>query len=182
MRMNAHSQLTVSVGQYSDKGRKETNQDAHGYLIPSGALLSSKGICVALADGISTSSVSQQASELALQTFLEDYYRTSDAWSVRTSGERVLSAANSKLYAETRRSEFRFDKDQGYVCTFSGLVIKSRTAHLFHAGDARIYSLEHGALVQLTQDHRLRVSDETSYLSCALGVNSDIDVVGRLGA
>ena len=48
-------ELKISVGQYSDKGRKETNQDFHGVLIPDEPLLSLKGIAVALADGISTS-------------------------------------------------------------------------------------------------------------------------------
>jgi serine/threonine protein phosphatase PrpC/predicted Ser/Thr protein kinase len=168
--------LRISVGQCSDKGRKPTNQDFHGVYIPDEPLLGSKGICVAVADGISSSGVSQVASESAVKSFLEDYYCTSDAWSVRTSGERVLSATNSWLYSQTRRSQFRYDQDKGYVCTFSGLVLKSGTAHLFHAGDTRIYRLEGERLEQLTEDHRLRISDETSYLSRALGVSERLEL------
>jgi hypothetical protein len=48
-------ELKISVGQFSDKGAKETNQDFHGVLIPAEPLLSLKGISVVLADGISTS-------------------------------------------------------------------------------------------------------------------------------
>ena len=129
--------LTISVGQYSDNGRKETNQDFHGILIPDEPMLGMKGIAVALADGISSSDVSQVASQAAVASFLEDYYCTSDAWSVRTSAERVLAATNSWLYSQTRNSQFRYDADRGYVCTFSAVVLKGAKAHIFHAGDAR---------------------------------------------
>jgi serine/threonine protein phosphatase PrpC/predicted Ser/Thr protein kinase len=139
-------------------------------------LLSSKGICVVVADGISSSGVSEVASESAVKAFLEDYYCTSEAWSVRTSGERVLSATNSWLYSQTRRSQFRYEQEKGYVCTFSGMVLKSRTAHLFHAGDARIYRMEGAHLEQLTEDHRLRIAGEASTLTRALGVGERLDL------
>ncbi len=61
--------LTVSIGQYSDKGRKEVNQDSHGAFTPSEPLLSAKGITMALADGISSSAVSQVASAAAVKGF-----------------------------------------------------------------------------------------------------------------
>ena len=82
-------ELKISVGQYSDKGRKETNQDFHGVLIPTEPLLSLKGIAIVLADGISSSSVSRVAAESAVKGFLTDYYCTSESWSVRTSAQRV---------------------------------------------------------------------------------------------
>lgn len=176
MGVTRSSSLEVICGQYTDRGRKAVNQDRLGLRIPEPPVRSAKGIVLALADGISSSSVSQLASDTAIATFLDDYYLTSDAWSVRTSGERVIAAINSKLYAETRRSEFRFDKDRGYVCTLTALVVKSRTAHFFHVGDARVYALERGELLQLTEDHRLQLSAEASYLSRALGVNPSVDV------
>ena len=71
--------LKISVGQHSDKGRKEVNQDFHGTRVPEEPLLTSKGIAIALADGISSSEVSQIASEFAVMGFLDDYYCTSEA-------------------------------------------------------------------------------------------------------
>ena len=170
------SHLKVSVGQYSDKGRKETNQDFHGVLIPKEPQLSAKGIAVALADGISSSQVSQQAAQSAVTGFLEDYYCTSDAWSVKKSGEHVLSATNSWLHSQTQQSQHRYDRERGFVCTFSGLVIKSTTAHLFHVGDARIYRLRGSELMQLTEDHRVWVSSEQSYLARALGMDRKVEI------
>ena len=124
-------ELKISIGQHSDKGRKEINQDFHGVLIPQEPLLGLKGIAIVLADGISSSSVSQIASKSAVKGFLTDYYCTSDSWSVKTSAQRVLEATNSWLHAQTRRSQYAYDKDQGYVCTLSAMVIKvDHRAHL----------------------------------------------------
>lgn len=168
-------ELKISVGQFSDKGRKETNQDFHGALIPDEPLLSLKGISVVLADGISTSAVSRVAAESAVKGFLTDYYCTSESWSVRTSAQRVLEATNSWLHSQTR-SQYAYDKDRGYVCTLSAVVIKSTTAHLFHIGDSRIYRLSGNTLEQLTNDHRIVISSQQSYLGRALGVNPQIEI------
>ncbi len=170
------NQLKISVGQHSDKGRKEINQDFHGVFIPPEPQLSSKGIAIALADGISSSDVSQIASESAVRGFLEDYYCTSEAWSVKTSAQRVLIATNSWLHSQTQQSNYRYDKDRGYVCTLSAMVIKSTTAHIFHVGDTRIYRVRDNALEQLTSDHRVFVSQDHSYLSRALGINPHLEI------
>ena len=168
--------LAVSVGQYSNSGRKEANQDFHGVSIPREPLLSLKGIAVALADGISSSEVGRVAAESAVGSFLTDYYCTSDAWSVRTSAQRVIAAANSWLHAQTRRSPYLEERDKGYVCTLSALVLKARSAHLFHVGDCRIYRLVGSALEQLTDDHRVVVSSAENYLGRALGINPQLEI------
>lgn len=170
------SELRISTGQYSAPGRKEVNQDFHGIYIPKEPQLSSKGIAIALADGISSSAVSQIASASAVTSFLEDYYCTSDAWSVKTSAERVITATNAWLHSQTRQGDSRYDKERGYVCTLSAIVIKAGTAHLFHIGDARIYRLRKHTLEQLSNDHRIWLSKEQSCLGRALGINQQIEI------
>jgi len=170
------SKLTLTAGQCSDKGRKEINQDFHGMVVPDEPQLGSKGIAIALADGISSSNVSHIASESAIKGFLEDYYCTSEAWSVKTSAQRVLTATNSWLHSQTQQSQYRYDKDRGYVCTLSALIIKSATAHLFHVGDSRIYRLRDDRLEQLTNDHRLVIAGDRSYLSRALGIGPQVEI------
>lgn len=169
-------ELKLTIGQYSDKGRKESNQDFHGAYLPLGPQLSTKGIAIAVADGISSSEVSHIASESTVKGFLEDYYCTSEAWSVKKSAQRVLTATNSWLYSQTRRSQHRYDSGRGYVCTLSAMVIKSTTAHIFHVGDSRIYRLRDQTLEQLTNDHQVRVSEDTTYLSRALGMNPQLEI------
>jgi len=170
------NQLSISLGQASDKGRKEINQGFHGASIPKEPLLTSKGIAIGLADGISSSEVSQHASEVAVKSFLDDYDCTSESWTVKTSVQRVLKSTNSWLYQQTRNSPYRYSPDKGYVCTFTTLVIKSNTAHIFHAGDTRAYRLVDNQLEQLTEDHRLWVTKDKSYLRRALGMKENLEL------
>ena len=166
----------VTLGQHSLAKPNAVNQDFHGAMLPEGALRASKGIAVALADGIGSSRVSQIASAAAVRGFLDDYYATSDAWSVRRAAQRVLAATNSWLHAQTMRSDARFDKDSGYVCTFSALVLKGRDMHLLHVGDSRVYRLHAHALEPLTEDHRVHLSSVESYLGRALGAGPNVEI------
>ncbi|MGL6204301.1 MAG: bifunctional protein-serine/threonine kinase/phosphatase, partial [Giesbergeria sp.] len=87
--------LQVRVGQHSDAGRKSVNQDFHGACLPDGPQRQSKGVAVALADGIGSSDVSDVAAAAAVHALLVDYYCTSDAWSVKRSAQCVIAATNS---------------------------------------------------------------------------------------
>ncbi len=169
-------QLKISIGEYSDKGRKEVNQDFHDICVPEEPQLTHKGIAIALADGISSSEVSQTASKTSVTSFLMDYFSTPESWSVQKSAQRVMTATNSWLYAQTKQSQYYYDTDKGYVCTFSAMIIRSTTAYIFHVGDARIYRLRNNILEQLTEDHRLWISQDKSYLSRALGVDTDLKI------
>lgn len=168
--------LRVTLGQHSRAGVKGVNQDFHGAMLPVEPLLSGKGIVVALADGIGSSPVSQEASAASVHSFLDDYYATSDAWSVRRSAQRVLGATNAWLHAQTMRSHARFDKDRGYVCTFSALIFKGREVHVLHVGDSRIYRLHAQSLEPLTDDHRVHLSSTESYLARALGASANVEI------
>lgn len=171
--------LQVAVGQHTESGRKPVNQDFHGLCVPGEPLLSAKGIAIALADGISSSNVSHVASETAVASFLEDYYCTPETWSVKKSAHKVLSAANGWLHAQTRQRQHPDqprDADRGYVCTMTVMVLKATTAHILHIGDARIYRLRGGAMEQLTDDHRVWISRDKSYLGRALGLAPHLEV------
>src|SRR4029078_9921831 len=119
---------------------------------------------------------SQLSAEFAVMAFLDDYYSTSETWSVKKSADCVLAAANSWLHSRTQHSAYRYDKDRGYVCTLSGLVLKGTTAHLFHVGDTRVHRLQGNSLEQLTQDHRVWVAQDESYLSRAVGFNAQLEI------
>lgn len=175
-------QLSISLGHYSTAGAKEANQDFHGALVPEGPLLASKGIALAIADGISTSALGAAAAETAVKSFLSDYYATSEAWSVRTSAERVIAATNSWMHAQNLRSHGRTpsdeEREQGLITTFTALVLKSRTAHVFHVGDARVARIaaEGGRMEVLTEAHRVHLGGGQSYLARALGMNRHVEI------
>lgn len=168
--------LQLAIGQHSEAGAKALNQDFHGAALPSAAQRRSRGLALAIADGIGSSAVSQFASAAAVRGFLEDYYGTSDAWTVRRAALAVLAATNAWLHAQTQRGEGRFDKERGHVCTFSALVFKGREVHLLHVGDTRAYRVHAGALEQLSQDHRVRLEGGQPCLSRALGLSPHLDI------
>jgi len=166
------NQLKIQLGQYSNKGVKQINQDFHDTRIPTQPQLTNKGIAIAIADGISSSEVSGEASKVSVTSFLEDYFCTSQSWSVKKSATSVLKATNSWLHSKNWKNKYHLDKDRGYVCTFTSLILKSNTAHILHIGDARVYRLREKQLIQLTNDHRVWVNKDKSYLSRAMGIDS----------
>jgi serine/threonine protein phosphatase PrpC len=163
----------VTIGQCSEAGRKDRNDDSYGVLVPDRVLAETKGIAMAIADGMSSSEAAKAASETCIKSFLSDYYATHSSWTVKTSVGRVLMAINRWLHGQ---SVANYMNDRGMVCTFSGVVLKSAAAHVFHAGDSRIYLLRGSAIEQLTDDHRVRVSREREYLSRAVGIAPDLEI------
>ncbi len=174
------SRLSISLGQYSTAGAKAENQDFYGVLHPEGADLAAKGIAVCIADGISTSDQGAAAAETAVKSFLTDYFCTSPAWSTRSSGERVIAAVNSWMFAQNRRAngipESEGEREQGLICTFTALVLKGRHAHIFHVGDARVLHLSGSEAQVLTEAHRVYLGGGQSYLGRAIGVNHHVEV------
>ncbi len=168
------TKLAVAIGACSETGPKPANQDFYGAFIPEDADLSLKGIVTAVADGISSSTVSRMAAEIAVKGLLTDYYCTSDTWSAKTAGDRVIRAANSWLYAESLRNSLHGNR--GYITTLSSVIFKGRSAHVFHVGDSRVHRLAGDSLEQLTRDHHLALSATEAYLNRAIGVAPDVEI------
>lgn len=167
------SSLNIDSGHYSIAGVKAHNEDSCGLVIPNEPLLTTKGIAVVVADGMSASDDGKQASEGCVKGFLTDYFSTPETWSVKTSGQKILSALNRWLHGQGQR---QYQNNQGMVTTLSALVFKSNTAYIFHVGDTRIYRLRNNDLEQLTNDHRFIASEEKTYLSRALGIDLRVDI------
>jgi hypothetical protein len=136
----------------------------------------SKGIAlVALADGIGSSRVSQVASAAAVRGFLDDYYATSDAWSVRRAAQRVLAPPTRGC---TRRHAQRRALRQGpRLCLHlqRAHLQGPRRAHAARGRRAHLPPAPHG-LEQLTEDHRVHLSSAESYLGRALGAGPNVEI------
>lgn len=164
-------QLSITLAQSSDKGVKARNEDFYGAIIPDDSVLGTKGIACVIADGMGSCEHAQEASEHCVKSFLNDYYSTPETWSTKSSGAKVLTAINNWLLSNGERAEAH-----GMVTTFSAVIFKSTTAHLFHIGDSRIYRYRNGDLEQLTTDHRVRISADKDYLSRAMGIDLHLDI------
>lgn len=169
----SESSAIISIGQYSDQGIKEENQDSFGVLFPEQPALNHKGIVAVIADGVSGCEAGKLASESCVKSLLMDYYCTPDSWTVKTSIQKVLLATNRWMYGQGLLSQ---SAHKGLATTLSALVVKSSTVHLFHIGDTRIYRLRDGELTQCTKDHRFWVSEEKNYLTRAMGIDLHLDI------
>lgn len=158
----------------SDAAGKTTNEDAAGIHCPSGPYMQTyKGAAFVVADGVSSAEAGREASKTAVNTFLQDYFKTPDTWSVRHSAEQVLSTINLRLY----RHSHAFSNDtKGHLCTFSAVVIKSHSAYIFHVGDSRVYHWRDQQLEQLTTDHTVHISKGRSFLARALGMDGNLQL------
>lgn len=165
--------LTVSLGQASSAGIKPVNEDFHGASIPKGAALDSKGIALAIADGVSASEGGKEASQVAVRQFLDDYYSTSDSWTVKHTANKVLSALNLWLYSQSQR---QYGGSGNMATTFSSLILKSHSAYVLHIGDSRVYRWREARLECLTTDHRFHFKDQQSYLTRALGLEPHLEI------
>ncbi len=160
------SKPEIVIGQYSASGPKESNDDSFGVMLPQPPLCETKGLAMAVADGMSSCAQPKVASETAVKSFLEDYYATHESWSVETSVSRVLTSVNRWLYGQSQSAT-----GHGLVTTFTGAVLKCGILHVFHIGDSRLAVLRGGELRPLTRAHRVHIGDKPDYLSRALGID-----------
>ncbi len=171
------NKLEISIGSYSHKGIKDDNDDCLAYRQPDSYILKNKGIVVAIADGMSSSEAGKEASHACISGFINDYYSTPDSWTVKHSAQKILSALNNWLYSRGHRE---YESARGMVTTLSILVLKSNTAHIFHIGDSRIYRQRDNELEQITRDHRVWISEQSSneknYLNRAMGIDLHLDI------
>jgi len=168
------NQLQVDIASHSIQGLKDNNEDAVGFLVPEEQeVLEAKGIVLAVADGVSSAEAGKEASHTAITRFLSDYYQTPDTWSVKHAGQKILSSINLTLF---KRSHEFASEEKGYLTTFTALVLKSRIAHFFHAGDSRAYLLRGGEFKQLTRDHVASIGSGRSFLARAMGMDNSIQI------
>lgn len=178
--MQESGRVKVTFSGSSKAGIKEINQDAFAARCADDNSALYKGAVACIADGVSCSDNSQHASQMSVTHFIEDYFSTPELWGVKQSSAKVLSALNSWLHHHGQQ----FARHNGFVTTFSSIIIKSNTAHIFHAGDSRVYlyrQAEHNSsgratLQQYTQDHQQYSGKDKQFLTRALGMESRLDV------
>ncbi len=161
------SVLSIAAGYATLTGRRERNEDFCAIVTPTGAELSSKGVVAAVADGVSGSGGGREAAEFSVRGLLADYYATPDPWEVGHALERVLSAVNRWVNAQSAaRREYA-----GMASTLSAVVLRGCRYFLAHIGDSRIYLLRAGHLRQLTTDHVWDQPEMQHVLTRAIGLH-----------
>ena len=162
--------LQFRVGQSSQAGPRERNEDYCGIVTPTSEQLAIKGALLAVADGVSGNAGGLEAAEMTVRSVLSDYYATPDTWEVHASLDKVLGAANRWLLAQAAANRDL----AGMATTLSLLVLRGQRYYLAHVGDTRIYRLRQGELMQLTADHVWDRPDMRHVLKRAVGLDQHL--------
>ena len=137
--------LQVVTGFWSEQGGRPTNDDYVGVFATDDA---HPIVIAAAADGVGGAQGGRVAAELSVRGFIEGCLDTTRA-SIKEAGMSGLDAMNRWLQSIGRDDA----KLRGMACTFTGVAVVGRQAHVFHIGDSRLYRLRGDRLEQLTIDH-----------------------------
>ena len=107
------------------------------------------GVAAAIADGVGGAKGGRVAAELAVRLFLDAHVSLDPLRGIKANASTALEAINRWLHAQGH-TDAALD---GMACTFTGLILRGRQAHVVHVGDTRLYRLRDGRLVRQTTDH-----------------------------
>jgi serine/threonine protein phosphatase PrpC len=159
--------LIVTVGHASLTGKRERNEDFCGAALPEGPERLSKGLLVAVADGLGGHTHGREAAEQIVRGLLADYYATPDTWSVAQSVDKVLTALNRWLLSHAAKNR----ETIGMATTLSAIVLRGNRYFTAHVGDSRIYLWRNDVLQCLTTDHVWEHPEMQHVLKRAVGLD-----------
>lgn len=164
--------LQINIGQVSEAGLRERNEDYFGAVTPDAELLATKGALLAVADGVGGNAGGREAAEMTVRGLLTDYYATPETWGASIALDKVLTALNHWVQSHAGRH-----RDMaGMATTLSVLVLRGTHYTLAHIGDSRIYRLRDGQLQQLTTDHVWDRPDMKHVLKRAIGLDQQLQM------
>ncbi|CAG0948770.1 Serine/threonine-protein kinase PK-1 [Methylophilaceae bacterium] len=164
--------LKIVIGQSSQTGPRERNEDYAGIVTPANEQLIAKGAILAIADGVSGNAGGREAAEMTIRSVLSDYYATPDTWETHAALDKVLNAANRWVLAQSAAQRHL----AGMATTLSLIVLRGRRYYLAHVGDTRIYRLRQSRLELLTTDHVWDRPDMRHVLKRAVGLDQHLAV------
>ncbi len=164
--------LRINAAQLSHAGPKDINEDAMALQLPQAHGVGSYTAVAAIADGLSSAEGGRIAAETSVTNFINDFSATSSSWSVKTAGLKVLAALNRWLHGQGQHYHHHH---QGCLTTFTALIIRGNTGHVFHVGDSRLSRLRDNQWECLTKDHAL-ITRHGNQLTRALGMDWRVDI------
>ena len=174
----------------SDVGKKrQNNEDSCLLYVPEDeGMLESRGVLIAVADGMGGASAGEYASRTALQCLAKKYYDKHLHTLVPNALKLAVESGNEYVFDEAEANpEFT-----GMCTTLSALAVMGDWAYMAQVGDSRIYLKRPGhELKQITNDYSLvaeqirsgLISEEDAsnhslknLITRAVGIKEDINV------
>ncbi|MBN1933646.1 MAG: Stp1/IreP family PP2C-type Ser/Thr phosphatase [Anaerolineae bacterium] len=142
----------VSAGQSHPGQRRQLNEDAWRIAGQNDAphLWPERGRLFAVADGMGGHAAGEVASQLAIDTLFQEYYRDDGPVIPMTARlEQAITVANRAVYRQSVS-----DKAQsGMGTTLVVAVVREDWLTVASVGDSRVYLLRGGETKQITHDH-----------------------------
>jgi serine/threonine protein phosphatase PrpC len=160
----------AGIGFYSATGPRPRNEDFAGAVLGSLSRSERRDVAAAIADGIGSARGGREAAETAVRGFLDGLWDVPETMEIRRAGARILDALNAWINTLGRNDPNLV----GMGCTFTGLVLRGRLAHLLHVGDTRAYRLSGDRLSRLTTDHVRDDRGKSPVLTRALGIEAQL--------
>lgn len=170
--MIGDSMLRVQIGLVTRAGRQAENRDFVAAYMATGNERVTKGVLVAVADGVSAGKGGREAAEISVRGLIDGYYGLPETLGVERAAARAVSAVNRWIHTLGGRDPAL----QGMATTLSALILCRRQAHIVHVGDTRIWRLRQSQLQLLTTDHTRNHPDLRHVLIRAIGLEADVRV------
>jgi protein phosphatase len=151
------SLLTLDAATRTDIGRTRTvNEDNVTSVIPEDAhTMTQKGALFVVADGMGGYTQGDVASELAIHTIRDAYYRDTND-DIAVSLRKAVEQANLRIF-ERNKVQFKdateeiTQKGMGTTCVAA--VLKDNTVYVANAGDSLAYLIRAGQMRQIAENH-----------------------------
>ena len=165
--------LKLQLGHATAAVPGKNNEDFHGIVTPREEReAQTRGIAVAIADGVSGNGGGRLASETVVKTLLKDFYGVPVTWNITVALDKLLRSINDWLLSENARHP----EYEGMVTTLTMIVFKGNYFHLAHVGDTRVYRRRGSEFKQMTIDHTWERGDMRHVLKRAVGLDSHLVV------
>lgn len=148
--MNDAAAPRIDPAQAQHPGRRESQQDACGFLAPADAATAAHaGHLAVLADGMGGGRNGQWAAEQAVQCFIDTYRSKAADEAVPAALQRAMQAANAVVHDEAQR----LSAVDRMGTTLAAAVVLGQQLHWLNVGDSRVYLQQGGPLQCLSTDH-----------------------------
>jgi len=179
--------MKITIDAESDIGRiRDENQDFHAFFPPEEGYTNKKGTLFAIADGMGGHSGGAIASQTAIDTLMEMYYKDNSN-NIPDSLKNAFLDANRAVLTKGKTDP----KIEGMGSTMTAVVIKKNRMYFGHVGDSRGYIIDDNDISQFTEDHSFVASlvkagaiseeeakthPERNVITRAIGITPDLNV------
>lgn len=144
----------VEIGWLTNRGRRRDHNEDNLYVFnAAGTDWESRGMLLAVADGMGGHAGGEYASNIAVTTL--DQLYTSESITAQTPSQDALrqciESAHNLIFSQAQSSPIL----KGMGTTLTAALISGSTLHVGQIGDSRAYLIRNCTIKQLTNDHSL---------------------------